>query len=352
MKIVHVITGLGVGGAERVVMEIAPRMLAAGNDVSIVVIGSECRILDQYQDFPAAVFLLNVDKRNPLSLLLALMSFLKILRGMSVDIVHAHMFHALVFSLLAKAFSPRRFSLFFTSHSFSGFKGLRRLVIRGCRFFRDGDVVFSGSQHPDLNSKAVFVIPNGVRVGRAACVRAIKQVNEPFVFIFVGRLEAPKNPLAILRAFAQIPFLNAYLHVVGDGYLRPELESEVRKLGVEDRVVFFGVQPNVKSFLDAADCFVMASLWEGLPMALLEAGAVGLPAISTPVGAIPEILNGDCGWVMSEDCLHLAMLEAISNPADAVVRGEKLRFKIFREYSIEGAVASHLLAYSRILGKK
>lgn len=345
MKILHVITGLGVGGAERVVMEVAPRMRALGHNVSIVSLGTDSRILDQYDSIDIPVFVLKINKNNALSLLKGLFSFLRLLRNGSFDVVHAHMFHALVFSVLARLLLLEKPALFFTSHNFSGFKGGRRRFIQFTRFARDGDVVFAQGQHESLNTKKVFLIPNGVDVGASVLTKRHEYESDVFTFVFVGRLETQKDPLTLVRQFALLSKAHVRLLVVGDGYLRPEVEAEIARLGLSGKVDLLGVRTDVNAILKQADCFVMSSRWEGLPMAILEAGAVGLPVISTNVGAVSEILDGDCGWIADGASLHKVMKYVVENREEALRRGGRLRDKVVESYSVESNVRSHLNAY-------
>src|SRR5690606_12476224 len=86
------------------------------------------------------------------------------------------------------------------------------------------------------------------------------------------------------------------LRVVGDGRYREILENLARQLGVWDNVAFVGRLPaaEVRRELDNADLFVLASRTEGLPRAMIEAMARGLPCLGTRVGGIPELLPDDC----------------------------------------------------------
>ena len=90
--------------------------------------------------------------------------------------------------------------------------------------------------------------------------------------------------------------INLTLTIVGDGQYRPMLEATANRLGLADHVVFAGALPGpsaVKACLDEADLFVLPSLTEGLPRALIEAMARGLPCIASEVGGIPELLTDD-----------------------------------------------------------
>jgi glycosyltransferase involved in cell wall biosynthesis len=117
-----------------------------------------------------------------------------------------------------------------------------------------------------------------------------------FRVMYVGTMERLyKAPDILIKAFAQAVAagLDADLHLVGDGRKRPHLEQLAQSLGVGDRVKFLGNLPAgdaVRQQLDAADLFVLPSWAEGMPRAMLEAMARGLPCIGSTVGGIPELL--------------------------------------------------------------
>lgn len=94
----------------------------------------------------------------------------------------------------------------------------------------------------------------------------------------VGRIDPPKNHEFLLRVFAKLPE-NARLLLVGDGQLRQTAEKQAHELGVADRVIFTGIRKDVPRLLQAMDVFVFPSLYEGLPVSLIEAQAAGLPCL-------------------------------------------------------------------------
>ena len=94
----------------------------------------------------------------------------------------------------------------------------------------------------------------------------------------VGRFMAPKNHGFLLRIFAELPD-NAMLLLVGDGELRAENEHLAEELGIRDRVIFAGLRRDVERMLQAMDVFVFPSLYEGLPLSIIEAQAAGLPCL-------------------------------------------------------------------------
>jgi glycosyltransferase involved in cell wall biosynthesis len=124
------------------------------------------------------------------------------------------------------------------------------------------------------------------------------------VLAFVGRLDRQKDPLLLLEALLPLMAADASLRLlmVGDGMLRAQVEAAVAAAGAEGRIVLTGAchGEEIATMLRAADLFVMSSAYEGMPIAVLEALASGLPVVSTPVGEVPSLLrNGANGWLAS-----------------------------------------------------
>lgn len=97
----------------------------------------------------------------------------------------------------------------------------------------------------------------------------------------VGRFSPPKNHEFLVNVFAECVKLNSKMKLilVGDGVLRPEIEHKVKKLNLEDNVIFTGVRNNVASIMQAMDTFLFPSIYEGLPLTIVEAQAAGLPCL-------------------------------------------------------------------------
>jgi len=138
-----------------------------------------------------------------------------------------------------------------------------------------------------------------------------------FIFGNVGRLHEQKGHKYLLQAFANVAD-RSRLVIIGDGDLKDELIQLADNLQISDRVLFLGARSDVHEFLSAIDVFVMPSLWEGQPIALLEALAIGKPCIATSVDGIPEVItNGVNGYLVKpKDIAGLtqSMSEVIDNP--------------------------------------
>jgi glycosyltransferase involved in cell wall biosynthesis len=147
--------------------------------------------------------------------------------------------------------------------------------------------------------------------------------KESMVFITVGRLSREKDPELLLEAFRIVKKNHDCVRLVyvGDGSLRTRLEDLIREHSLEESVVLAGIHgpADVAAFLRGADVFVLSSVYEGMPISVLEALGCGLPVVSTDVGEVRRIVapavNGEI--VSERDPKHLAdaMLRCLSNAA-------------------------------------
>ena len=122
--------------------------------------------------------------------------------------------------------------------------------------------------------------------------------SEAFVIGTIGRLQWQKSITRLLRAFRMVRDARGdlYLLIVGDGPMRKHLETLARSLEIEDRCFFVGHKPNPVPYYAAMDLFVLPSLWEGLPLTILEAWAAGTPVAATDVaGSRDMIRDGETG---------------------------------------------------------
>jgi glycosyltransferase involved in cell wall biosynthesis len=134
-----------------------------------------------------------------------------------------------------------------------------------------------------------------------ARVRARLGADGAFVWAFVGRLEKQKGVDVLLDGFARLGG-SSHLWIVGDGSLREELAQMAKALGVIDRVRFEGAVADASPFYWGADAFAIASRWEGLPLALLEAQAAGLPVVAAAAGGVAEaIREGTSGLLVPKE---------------------------------------------------
>lgn len=158
------------------------------------------------------------------------------------------------------------------------------------------DEVFFSPSHKREEIRRVLGIPLGA-----------------FVVVAVGSLTEKKGHRYLLEACKQLPGM--YLLIVGDGYLRLELEKYA-----SDHIRFLGVRSDIRDLYAASDAVVLPSLWEGMPNVILEALASGLPVVATNVGGVSEVVNdGENGFLVpTRDPVALA--QALKKVGDAHTR--------------------------------
>jgi glycosyltransferase involved in cell wall biosynthesis len=346
MTIFHVLTGLGVGGAERMVIELTQKMIGDGYRVRIVSLNNDTRILSQYPGIIPYVKVLGINK-TPMSLLKGLIAFKGILQGENRVVLHAHMFHSLMFAIVAQVIN-KNIRIIFTSHNYGGFTFSRKIFLRLTKRQRVADVIFSEDQHVDLNAKRIVVIPNFAPPinGSEIKMDGILKDKEIITFGYLGRLVAEKNPLAIIDAFLSMDLARVKLVIGGAGPLEGNIRSTIKLRSAGDRIEFLGAIKDVSIFFRKIDVLVMASEWEGLPMVILEAGVRGIPVISTPVGAIPLLLGNGAGVLCTISELPNELIKAISRPDLIELCGQFLRSKVEAEYSMHSAIKKHVELYN------
>ena len=164
---------------------------------------------------------------------------------------------------------------------------------------------------------------------------------EAFVFGAIGRLVPVKGHTYLLRAFAQIKDASpsALLVIIGEGRSRSELESLIVELGLQGRVLLPGAKSDALQYVRAFDAFVMPSLSEGLPLALLEGMSGRLPVLGSDIDSLKPILE-DCGgriFPVGDVPALAAQMQALMVLDDATraSEGEQAYQYLRREHAIE-----------------
>jgi glycosyltransferase involved in cell wall biosynthesis len=174
------------------------------------------------------------------------------------------------------------------------------------------------------------------------------------IVLCVARLDAQKGHTYLLPAVRNVP--NAIFVLVGDGSERASLEAQAANIGVRDRVIFLGHRDDVAELLATCDLLVLPSLYEGLPLSVLEAMAAGKPVVATSVGGTPEaVLDGETGFLVpSRD--PTALVRAIQRLlTDACLRrkmGMAGRLRVQRNFSVTQMVAGVTQTYEKLLDRR
>jgi len=304
-SVAFMITSLIRGGAQKQMKEVAIRLARGGWDVKGVI--SLRPVVDPQDDLhEGGVPLYSLDMDRNAGSLMAFGRARRLLLDLQPDLLVTFLFHACVMGSLISPLAGRPAVVSSIRSEKLGGRVRERLFqwsvgLRAATVVNSAEVARLMVSRGIVCARKTHVIQNGVEVDgdRAADALARAELGLPeegFVWIAVGSLLPAKDYPTLLRAFAGLDQPSAHLVVVGEGPLRPDLEAEARRLGVQDRVRFLGLRGDVPRLLGMADAFVSSSAWEGMPNAIMEAMAMRKPVVATGVGGVPElVVPGETG---------------------------------------------------------
>lgn len=215
-----------------------------------------------------------------------------------------------------------------------------------------------------LTASTVRRIDNAIDIAKAEqCQHPRAKAREllglpadAFVFGAIGRLVPVKGHIYLLRAFAALgPSPDVLLAIIGEGRCRGALEAEITNLGIQKQVLLLGGKPEALQYVRAFDAFVMPSLSEGLPLALLEALSGRLPVIGSDIDSLKPILQA-CGGRMCRPAeaegLAAAMRAVLDlSEAERQTEGERAYAYLCRTHSIEAFRRHYQELLSDMLGE-
>ncbi|MGN6513583.1 MAG: glycosyltransferase [Lysobacteraceae bacterium] len=362
MRVLQVVTGLTVGGAERVVAELADGLVDSGCDVHLAYMKGPRQVVPR----SASVGLTCLDIDTTAGLPGGVLRFRRLVREFSPDIVHCHMFHAAMLARLARL-TTRIPCIISTMHTSSDGGRARALAYRATEWLSDVstnvscEAVEEFSANGAARADRVLAIHNGISVQRfRPSPEARERLRGQFgippgrkLFFAAGRLGWSKDYPTMFAALAKLPAdLDYQLLVAGDGDLRASLEQMVADLGLSTRVRFLGIRNDVADLMAAADVYLLSSVGESFGLVVAESMACECVVVATDAVGVGEVL-GDCGFLVPRQdpaAFAAAIVRAASLPAEeARELGRRARQRVVEKYSFERAIADWRRLYDRLL---
>jgi glycosyltransferase involved in cell wall biosynthesis len=285
---------------------------------------------------------------------------IKIIKSNDYDIVHVHLFPADLFGAISSLFLPKKIKFIFSEHNVYNRRRSIKIfkLIDRFTYSRYTKVVCVSEKVkeslidwiPETAYKAVF-IRNAVPVGK------IRDKKESiYDVLFIGRLEKAKGVDVLFEAIKLLETKydrKLKVAIVGDGSLNEELKGIAERLNISESVEFLGVRKDINDLMRKSKIFVLPSRWEGLPMVILEVMALGMPAVATKVGGIPEVIEDGKDGILVEpenpEELSNAIIRLLDNKELRSLISSNAYEKIKEEYSIEKYTKTLLSLYKELV---
>lgn len=297
----------------------------------------------------------------------------QILIDEQIELVHAHGTRAN--SNVFWAASQLKLPVVYTVHGWSFHPDQNPLVrfvrVKSEKFLAQrANVTICVSDNNQRDALKEFKLPNsivikyGINLKKFNPQNTFKDVRAEYgiddhttVVGYIARITVQKDPFTLMKAIAKVPqALNVKFLVIGDGDLKPNMLKLAKELGIESRIIFSNFRQDVPDVLNAIDIYCLPSLWEGLPIGLLEAMAMKKAIVASAVDGTKEVItdgkNGLLVSPQSPDALAAALTMLISDPALVDTFGEKAYEVMKEQFSVASMSRKVERIYTNLLGRE
>lgn len=367
LSVAHVLLSFGVGGQERVVLDLASAQLRLGHDITAVELasGPEGALGVEFRKSGARVC--RVAQRDGFDPTLY-PRLVSLFRKLRVQLVHTHNPGPLIYA--APAGKLARARVVHTKHGEHRDTARRWLLRRTAARFADAFVAVSETtadfarRHRECAARKLRVIRNGTdlsRFGRDASARERVRAElgiaaDAWVVGSVGRFVPEKNQDLLVRAAGALLSQGVHLVLAGGGALEADIRRVAGEQSHPERIHVLGLRSDVPELLAAFDAFAMSSRTEGLPIALIEAMSSELPVVSTAVGGIPSVIaDGDTGLLVEPGdagALTDALSRLRADPPLAQRLASRARALALSELSADRMHTDYMSLYETVLRER
>ena len=328
MKILYIITGLGIGGAEVMLADVC-KAIADSNDITVLYLNELSNLEHQLNDIGVKTVSCNLKKKGLIQGFFFVKKFIK--KG-AFDIVHTHLPAADTIGRLAALLARKNIPVISTIHNMdewkkskkpqhallrfynrvtvNRFKNVRLIAVAKC--VKDFCVL-----HEKINPEKITVLYNFIDYNNPVKVSNdfdAEDMRKPdrYTLINVGRLEPQKGQMILLKAIDELcnnrKITNLYLYILGDGSMRGEMEEYIKEHNLSEYIRMMGFVKNTFDYLRNADLFVFSSVHEGFGIAAFEAFYCRIPVITSDIDTAKELMEDgeDSIFFTSMDFIDLA----------------------------------------------
>lgn len=313
MKIIQIIPSLRLAGAERTCERLSTDLKELGQDIVVISFYSFHTSITENLE-ANGIKVIYLDKKSGFDFSI-IGKLKKAIRSEAPDVIHTHLGTLIYCFFATMGMKPMRW--IHTVHNIASeeAKGLRQKIRKYC-FDRNKIIPVALSEKIQntimdlygLNFDTIPVIFNGIDLGKCIPKKNYSR-GDIFTITHIGRFMKEKNHIGLIRAFAIFheEHPDTRLQLLGEGVLFDEVKAYVEDAKLTDSVEFLGLQDDVHVFLNKSDVFSLPSIFEGVPITLIEAMGTGLPIVTTRVGGIPNMLeNGVSAFLCDVDEKQIA----------------------------------------------
>ena len=360
LRILHIIGGLGLGGTEKMLLNVA-RRLNPNRFKSIVCTFDGGPLARELR--ASNIEMVYLKKRYPFDLFL-LLRLVYLIKKKKINIIHCRLLRATIYGLLAAKITrtPVVVSLHGRHYEYKRGKFTYRMASRYSNtiFAVSKNIASDFITNTGMDSRKIDIVYNGVDLDfytlglnqNPGLTPELGLKQTDVIVGAVGNLHHPvKGYPYLLESFAIVnkKFKHVKLIIIGDGKLKPELEQQARNLNIIESVRFLGQHKDVRPFLEIMDIFVLPSLSEGLSNALLEAMAFTKPVVATNVGGNSEVVEQGTSGILVEPKDHDQMAEAIisliADKSKRLALGSAARRRVKNAFSFDEMVSKYQMLY-------
>jgi glycosyltransferase involved in cell wall biosynthesis len=367
-RVLHLISSSGFLGAENVVLELAKETTKAGFWVTIGIIENRnnlhMELAERAREEGLKVHISPCKGRFDSKTIASIRDFIF---SEQPNILHSHGYKSNFYAW--RALSGRKIPWVITNHGkrvgmkLSVYNWLNIIVMKkAAKIVAVSQVLADEMIKQGISSTKIVVIDNGVDLQRFTDLQENNDMRKSFglngnnkIIGIVGSMTEEKGHLYLLEAARQVveKYPECRFLLVGDGVQRRLLEEKTANLGLNGKVLFTGSRKDVPEILSILDAFILPSLKEGLPMALLEAMASKIPVIATSVGAIPKMVEDSINGLLippkNSDAISEAINKMLSNGDSTKEMATKGFEKVRDHYSSDIMAKKYLALYNDLL---
>lgn len=318
-KILYLINDLNIGGTENVLFRLVRGLDTTKYQIKIVSILPTGIIGEFFLRLGIEVYSLNSYKFN----LKAVVRFYNILKNYKADILHCFLPQSIIFGRFIG--NILHTPLIISSYRSNNFGSRLQILAFGItNKWSHINTVVSSDMAASIMEKHItnvkpIIIRNGINIKdyinqnvelRKKCRQELKISETDIIITALGQLREAKGYFDLLNAITilKIKYSNIHYLIIGEGELYSKIQNKIEEYHLGEEVNLLGQKNNPEFYLNASDIYVLSSLWEGFPNALLEAMACGLPPVATKVSGVTEIIqNGQNGfWAEPNNSIDLA----------------------------------------------